>query len=100
LSFRDFDAGVSQNKAEAARLYQEAADGGAASAAERLKALQPYQSTLKFTNKGQYVQLTREYMNYGKFFAVYILFCDILCYIETKSAVETNCHLVAFMSHF
>jgi len=51
----DLVAGVPQNKAEAVRLYQRAANGGVAAAAERLKALHQHQPRLKCIDKGLYV---------------------------------------------
>lgn len=50
--FENGVGGVPQNKAEAVRLYQRAADGGVAAAAERLKALHPHKLRLKYTDKG------------------------------------------------
>jgi len=50
-------AGVPRNKAEATKLYNEAAGKGSTVAMERLKALQRCQPRLKSTSSGMYLHV-------------------------------------------
>jgi len=110
MAFCDFIAGVPQNKAEAERLYREAADGGVAAAAVRLKTLHPHQSSMKYTNKGLCVQLLTKLRPLFPWFTFCfvvstIIHCTNICYwnqlpsslisVETFAALK---HL--FMIHF